>query len=110
MVDTNQCLMEAVEPRTIWIMPMGYEVDEKILKLHVQHLLSQPKDPEAERFGTFQELSVKINVELRQPKIKRKVKREVEEIAKRYGILKEAVDANREKIERAEKEKQEVEK
>jgi len=71
MVDTDQCLMEEVEPRIVWIMPMGYEVDEKILELHVQHLLSQPKDPEAKRFGTFKELSVKIHVELRQPEIKK---------------------------------------
>jgi len=28
MVETDQCLMEEVEPRTIWIMPMGYEFDE----------------------------------------------------------------------------------
>jgi len=40
MVDTDQCLMEAVEPRIVWIMPMGYEVDEKIIELHIQHLLS----------------------------------------------------------------------
>jgi len=53
MVDNDQCLMEAVEPRIVWIRPMGYEVDEKILELHIQHLLSQPKDPKAERFGTY---------------------------------------------------------
>jgi len=34
MVETDQCLMEAVEPRTVWIMPMGYEVDEQIVELH----------------------------------------------------------------------------
>jgi len=49
-------------------------------------------------------------VELRQPEIKRKVRREVEEVAKRHGISKEALDAHREKMERVEKEKEEAEK
>jgi len=38
-------------------------------------MLSQPKDPKAERFGTFEELSIKIHVELREPEIKRKVRK-----------------------------------
>lgn len=36
MVDTDQCLMEAVKPQMIWIMPMGYKVDEQILELHTR--------------------------------------------------------------------------
>lgn len=65
MVDTDQCLMEDVEPRTIWIMPMGYEVDERVQDMYAQHLLSKPKDTSVERFGTYKELSLKLHVELR---------------------------------------------
>jgi len=110
MVETDQCLMEAVEPRTVWIMPMGYEVDEQIVELHVQHMLSQPKDPKAERFGTFEELSIKIHVELKELEIKRKVRKEVEHIAQGLGIPKEALDVNWEKRRKAEEEKKEAEK
>jgi len=64
MVDTNQFLMEVVEPRIVWIMPMGYEVDEKILDMYAQHLLNKPKDDSVERFGTYEDLDVKLHVEL----------------------------------------------
>lgn len=37
MVDIDQCLMEAVDPIIVWIMPMGYEVEEHILELYAQH-------------------------------------------------------------------------
>lgn len=45
--------MEVVEPMKIWIMPMGYEVDAKILEMYAQNLLSKPIDTSYERFGTF---------------------------------------------------------
>lgn len=44
MVDKDQCHMEAVEPRIVWIMPMGYEVDGNTLDAYAQHLLSKPVD------------------------------------------------------------------
>lgn len=53
MVEVDQCLMEAVKPRTICIMPMGYEVEEQILEMYAQHLLSKSIDTSKERFGTF---------------------------------------------------------
>lgn len=61
MVDINQCLMEAVEPQTIWIMLMGYEVEEKILELYAHHMLSQLVDPNEERFGTYKEKILKLH-------------------------------------------------
>lgn len=105
MGDTDQCLMEVVEPKTVWIMPMGYEVDEKILNMYAQHLLSNPKDTTVERFGTYEELSMKLHVELRKPKINRKVRKEVEQLAENLGLTKEAVRQFRERTEKAEREK-----
>lgn len=40
MVDKDQCLMEAVVPRTMWIIPMGYEIDAATLDVYAQHMLS----------------------------------------------------------------------
>lgn len=67
MVDIDQCLMETIEPSTIWIMPMGYEVDEKILEPHAQHLLRKLVDPLQERFGTYVEKSLKLHKKLKKP-------------------------------------------
>lgn len=51
MVDTNQCLMEVVEPRTSWSMLMGYEVEGHVLDVYAQYLLSKSVDKSEERFG-----------------------------------------------------------
>lgn len=32
LVTTDECIIEAIEPITLWIEPLGYEVDEKILR------------------------------------------------------------------------------
>lgn len=39
MVNKDECMMEAVHPRIIWIIPMGYEVDEATLDAYAQNLL-----------------------------------------------------------------------
>lgn len=44
MVDTDQCLMKVVEPMTIWIMPIGYEVSGYILDAYSQHFLIKSVD------------------------------------------------------------------
>lgn len=91
MVDTDQCLMEVVEHRTSWIMPMGYEVEEEIIELYAQHLLSKPVDTFGERFETYAEKSLKFHSQFKKLEIVRKVRKEVEAYAKRIGITKEVV-------------------
>lgn len=44
MVNKDECMMEAFKPRIVWIMPMGYEVDEATLDAYAQHLLQAPVD------------------------------------------------------------------
>lgn len=61
MVEIDQCLMEAVESRTSWIMPMGYEVEGHVLDMYAQHLLSKPVDKSEERFGTYKEKSLSLH-------------------------------------------------
>lgn len=39
MVNNDECMMDVVQPRIIWIMPMGYEVDKDTLYAYAQHLL-----------------------------------------------------------------------
>lgn len=45
MIDIDQCYMEVADPRSVWIMLMGYEVDGNIMKLYAEHLLNSPLDP-----------------------------------------------------------------
>lgn len=52
MVDTHHWLMEVVEPRTTWILPMGYEVEIHILDAYTQYLSRKLVDTSKELFGT----------------------------------------------------------
>lgn len=96
MVDKVQCHMEAVEPRTVWIMPMGYKVDATTLDAYAQHLLSQPIDDKEERFGTCKEKDLDLHKKFTRMARKRKERKEVEELAKQMGISKEVVQRERE--------------
>ncbi|XP_059068208.1 uncharacterized protein LOC131858776 [Cryptomeria japonica] len=96
MADKDQCHMEAVEPRTIWIMPMGYMVDATTLDACAQHMLSQPIDDKEERFGTCQDKDLDLHKKFTRPTGKRKVRKEVEELEEQMGITKEVVQRARE--------------
>lgn len=60
LVDTNCCSIQSVQPRNFWVPPMGFEVVETLVKIHVNFLLSKPVDSKAKRFGTCEEASYKI--------------------------------------------------
>lgn len=92
--------MDVEEPRTIWIMPMGYEVEERILDLYAQHLLSKPLDLFEERFGTYVEKNMQVHEQLKKPMIVHKVRKEVEVFAESMGISKEVVREARRKREK----------
>lgn len=96
MVDKDQCHMEVVEPIIVWIMPMGYEVDATTLDAYSQHFFIQPVDYKEERFKTCQEKDLDLHKKFTRPSRKRKVRKEVEELAEQMGITKEVVQRERE--------------
>lgn len=73
MVDKDQCHMEEIEPRTVCILPMGYEVDAQKLEVYAQHLMSKLVDSNEPRFVTFKEKDVELHEKFTQPTRKRKV-------------------------------------
>lgn len=86
MVETDVYLMELVEPRTSWIMTMGYEVDELILDAYAQDILKRPIDPNEERLCTFKEKNIKVHLEVNRPGRERRVRKEVENLVKSFHI------------------------
>lgn len=86
MMDKDQCHMEAIKPRTIWIMPMGYEVDGNTLDVYAQHPLSKLVDKEEERFNIYNKKDLDLHNKFTKPERKRKVRKEVEELAEQMGI------------------------
>lgn len=91
MIYIDQCPMEAVETRTSWIMPMGYEVEKKILELNAQHLLNNSMDAFEERFGTYAEKRLKLHSQFKKLKLVRKARKEVKAYVESIGITKEAI-------------------
>lgn len=67
--------MEAIQPKIVWIIPMGYEVDEATLDAYAQHLLKAPVDEKEEKFGTNQEKHLKVHQEKIAPTIRKKMTR-----------------------------------
>lgn len=102
MVDIDQCHMEAVDPRTVWIMLMGYEVDENILRMYVENLLNSPLDPNKEIFGTYAKKSLQVHLELRKPVSIRRVRKETKILAEEMGLLVEKLKEIRRQRDEAE--------
>lgn len=52
---------ETIEPRTMWILPIGYEIDATALDVFSQHMLSQSVDEKEGRFNTFKEKNLELH-------------------------------------------------
>lgn len=97
MVDKDQFHMEAVEPSSIWIMSMGYEVDAQTLEGYDQHILRKPVDPSEDKFGTFKEKDMELHKKFTQLERKRKVTKMAEAMTEQMGFTKEAIKKAKEK-------------
>lgn len=97
MVDTDQCLMEDIEPKIVWIMPKGYEVSSDILNAYAQHLLRNPVDKSEEMFGTYKEKILSLHSQFTKLGMQRRVRKEVEQLLEDMGITKEVVRRARER-------------
>lgn len=73
MVETDSTCFEVVEPRVKRCPPMGYEVSAKLIIPYVEYILTAEKDPNEERWGTYEEKSHKVREELTRGTRKRKV-------------------------------------
>ncbi|XP_059077885.1 uncharacterized protein LOC131876484 [Cryptomeria japonica] len=97
--------MEAVEPWTVWIMSIGYEVDAGTLDAYAQNLLNGSVDSKEERVKNCKEKSMELNNKFIEPKRKRKVANIVEDILVEEGHPREKVRATRTARDAEEKEK-----
>lgn len=70
---------------------MGYEVDENTLDIHAQHILRKPVDGKEERFGTYKEKILSLHSQFTKPRMQKRVRKEVEQLAEDMGITKEVV-------------------
>lgn len=53
MLSKDYYIMEVVEPRTVWIPEMRYEVVEDVTIVLVDHIISNPRYTSKERYGTY---------------------------------------------------------
>lgn len=62
-VSSNECMIKVLEPWTIWIQPLRYEIIEEEVEGYVQMLLKTLKDPNEPRIGTFAKKYMEIHME-----------------------------------------------
>lgn len=96
MVETNITCMDAIEPKTKWIHPLGYEVEEHILEAYVQVILLVPKDPNEPRWGTYEEKTRQVDAVLNNTTTKRKASKITSEVLKIHGVTQDDLDKERE--------------
>lgn len=73
MVDTNFTYVEVVEPRMLYVDPLGYETSEDEIEGYVKEILKSNPDEVFDRFGTYEE-----NMQMTyQEKIEKSVKKKV---------------------------------
>jgi len=53
MVDIDYVHIEAIEPRTSWVLRLPYEIIDELVEVNIRGLLALPKDPRVEIFGTY---------------------------------------------------------
>lgn len=58
VIKRDETWMEAVSPRTLWVIEMGYEVDLHILETYAKTLLEAPREPTEETFGNVKTIDV----------------------------------------------------
>lgn len=73
MVKTDETLMEAVEPRTIWVIELGYEVDDNILDLYAKMLLDAPLDDKTKHFGTTKDKAFEVKTSFNRKRREKKI-------------------------------------
>lgn len=53
--------IEVVEPRMIYVKPLGYEIRTREVKGYVKAILKEEKDEESNKIGTYEELMQSVS-------------------------------------------------
>jgi hypothetical protein len=73
MVEIDSTCFEVVEPKVKWCPPMGYNVSNELLVSYIEFILPVEKDPNEERWGTYEQKSHKVREELTRGTRKKKI-------------------------------------
>lgn len=84
-MDTDHTLIKAMELRTKWLAPVGYDIDIYFTSKSIQDLLATPKDVNAERFGTYEEAKTRIQIGLVIGKITKKSRKMMKTLVEKFG-------------------------
>ena len=56
MIDTNFTYIELVEPRMLYVEPLGYEISKGEIEGYAKIILKYDKDEEFDMLGTYHEI------------------------------------------------------
>lgn len=78
-VSSDECMIEVVEPQSIWILPLGNEIIEDEAEGYVQMLVEIPKDSNKPRIGIYAEKSMEVHLKHKKPIIRKNVEKKLRE-------------------------------
>ena len=87
MVDSDKVYIQAVGLRTIWVKPLGYEVNIDETKDIIEALINEPIDPKAIYFGTYDEEKARIELEIKLPQAVSKGKKRIAKLKTSSTLL-----------------------
>lgn len=100
VIKKDEIWMEAVIPRTIWVIEMGYETDDHIVENYAKALLEAPNEPKEEVFGGAETIEKQIQSKKRVKKVEafvrkgsRQAKAIREDVLKKIGITEDELAA-----------------
>ena len=77
MVDCDNIYIQVVRLRTIWVKPLGYEVNIDETKDIIEALINESINPKDAYFGTYEEAKAKIELEIKLPHVVKKGKKRI---------------------------------
>ena len=77
MVDYENVYIQAIKPRTVWVKPLGYEVNIDETNDIIEALINEPINSKATYFGKYEEVKARIEMEIKLPRVVNKGRKRV---------------------------------
>ena len=109
MVDYDNVYIQAITLRTVWVKPLGYEVNIDETKDIIKALINDLVNPKATYFGTYEEAKARIELEIKLPLAVSKGRKRVAKLqTKTPLLLNKGKGEDEEEIEEEESKEKEV--
>ena len=87
MVDYDNVYIQAVKSRSVWVKPLGYEVNIDETKDIIEALINEPIYPKDAYFGTNEVEKARIELEIKLPQVVNKGRKRVAKMQTKVPLM-----------------------